>query len=101
MKFSIIMPTFNRQTMILKAIDAILRQSYTNWELIIQNGGNRIDIPKDERIIYVEQKDNGIADAIKKASRFITGDYCIWNNDDDEMNSDVLEFLSNNLNNIC
>lgn len=37
--FSIIMPTYNRASMIGKAIGSILNQEYTNFELIIVNDG--------------------------------------------------------------
>ena len=32
---SIIMPTFNREKKIIKAIDSVRSQTYKNWELII------------------------------------------------------------------
>ena len=36
MKFSIILPTYNRASTFLKqAIDSVVSQSYENWELII------------------------------------------------------------------
>lgn len=35
--FSVIIPVYNRANYILKAVDSILQQSFTNWELIIVN----------------------------------------------------------------
>jgi len=34
---SVIMPTYNQATFVLGAINSLLSQSYTNWELIIVN----------------------------------------------------------------
>ena len=33
--FSVIIPTFNRANCIEKAINSVLNQTYTNWELLI------------------------------------------------------------------
>ena len=32
---SIIIPTYNRKSDLIRAIDSVISQSYTNWELII------------------------------------------------------------------
>ena len=96
-KFSILMPTFNRQQFIGKSVQAILEQDYDNWELIIQNGGDAIDIPKDDRIKVFNEKDNGITDAMNRAMRRATGDIFAWNNDDDLLAEDTLKFIDKNL----
>ena len=47
MKFSIILPTYNRAELFLKrAIDSVVRQSYKDWELIIVDN-NSTDNTKD------------------------------------------------------
>ena len=33
--FSIILPTYNREKEILKAIDSVVAQTFKNWELIV------------------------------------------------------------------
>lgn len=38
--FSVIMPTHNRQAVISKAIDSVVQQSFTEWELIIVDDGS-------------------------------------------------------------
>lgn len=42
---SIILPTHNRASQIGQAIDAVLDQSYTNWELIVVDGASTDDTP--------------------------------------------------------
>lgn len=96
-KFSIILPTFNRPQFIQRAILSILNQDYDNWELIIQNGGDQITIPSDERIKLHTEKDTGITDAMNKGMAKATGDIFCWCNDDDEMNSGTLKWIDENL----
>ena len=38
--FSVILPTFNRAKMIHNAINSVINQTYTNWELIIVDDGS-------------------------------------------------------------
>lgn len=59
--FSVIMPTFNQCAFIRRAIQSLMMQTYTNWELIIVNDGCTdeteeyiADYLKDPRIIYVK-----------------------------------------------
>jgi len=39
-KVSIILPTYNRASLIMETIDSIRRQTFTNWELIIVDDGS-------------------------------------------------------------
>jgi glycosyltransferase involved in cell wall biosynthesis len=41
--FSVIIPTFNRATILPRALKSILSQSFSDWELIIQDDGSTDD----------------------------------------------------------
>jgi glycosyltransferase involved in cell wall biosynthesis len=94
---SILMPTFNRQKFIKDSIQAIIDQDYQDWELIIQNGGDKVEIQDDKRIKLFNEKDNGITDAMNRAMRRATGDIFVWANDDDKIAEGTLQFISQNL----
>ena len=69
MKFSIIIPTYNRANFIAKAISSVLNQSYEKWELIIVDDGssdNTKDVIEefisiDSRIKYIYRKNQLIS----------------------------------------
>jgi len=72
---SILIPSFNQGEYIVNTIESILKQDYSNWELIIQDGGStdstgsvcRQYESMDKRIQFHSEKDNGFADAVNKA----------------------------------
>lgn len=95
MRFSIVMPTFNRPAFVVEAVNAILSQSFTDFELIIKDGGDSIFhlLPKDPRIVYIHGKDKGITDAMNQAMKISKGEIINWSNDDDQMSPGILEMV--------
>ena len=100
---SVIVPSFNQGAFIEKTIQSIINQSYTNWELIIIDGGS-----KDETLSIVErynsyityfcsEKDEGQSHAITKGFEIATGSILCWLNSDDVFEKDTLYLVSENL----
>ena len=91
MKFSIVMPVLNGKDFLAAAIESIVNQSHTDWELIIIDGGSTDgarDIAAsfadgDPRIFLVGEPDEGIYDAIFKGFSRARGDWLSWLNSDD------------------
>jgi glycosyltransferase involved in cell wall biosynthesis len=96
MKISVLMPTFNRPACVAKAIKAIEAQA-GDWELIIQNGGDTIEKPNNDRILLFNERDKGITDAMNRAMIKASGDVFVWANDDDEIITGAFNFIENNL----
>lgn len=88
-KISIVMPSYNQATYIEKSILSILNQDYSNFELIIIDGGsvdNTIEIIKkyEHRIAYwASNKDNGQSDALNIGFSHAKGEIFGWLNSDD------------------
>lgn len=98
MKFSIIMPTFDRPQFVHRAIMAVLEQDWDDWELVVQNGGEPMDNPYDDpRIRLFNEKDGGITDAMNRGMARASGDVFCWANDDDEMAPGTLRWVSESL----
>lgn len=101
MKFgcvSIILPAFNSGKRIKRAINSVMKQTYSNWELIIINDASTdntlsyISEIEDERIIIINNKKNlGLADSRNKGLRIIKGEYITFLDADDWIDKDILK----------
>lgn len=99
-KFSVIMPAYNAENYIGYAIESVLSQTYSNFELIIVNDGS-IDktesivkqySDRDQRVILVSQENSGSAGAARNtALKYVTGDYIQMLDADDYFESNMLE----------
>jgi glycosyltransferase involved in cell wall biosynthesis len=73
-KVSIVMPTYNRAGLIMETIRSVVRQTYSNWELIIVDDGstdNTADIVagiNDNRIKFYKERRTGLVGKIKNAA---------------------------------
>lgn len=73
-KISIIIATYNAATCIEQALESVMKQSFQDWECIIQDGGSKDDTISilrkysllDQRIKYFSEPDKGIFDALNK-----------------------------------
>lgn len=83
---SIIIPTFRRENLIHEAINSVLSQIYSNWEIIIVADGCDYSLNyKDDRIKYTKLENNlGKSAAINHALPMVNGKY-IWILDDDDV----------------
>ena len=94
---SIITPIYNQSEFITDAIDSVLNQSYSNWELIIINDGatddSEVEIKKtvDPRIKYFYQENKGVSAARNLGLKHITGKYFCFLDADDIYTCDSLK----------
>lgn len=86
---SIVLPVYNAGKYLKEAIQSILDQSYTNFELIIINDGSTDDSEKlirsytDKRICYVFQQNTGLAGALNTGLKTAKGKYIARQDQDD------------------
>ena len=88
---SVIIPTFNSSKFIKKAIDSVLNQTFTDFELIIVDDGssdNTLDIISkynDKRIKSIKHKHNmGVSAARNSGIKISNGKYIAFLDHDDE-----------------
>lgn len=102
-KFSIIMPVYNVEEYIGQAIESIINQVYSNWELVIINDGSTdksgelCDFYKkfDSRIKVYHQENRGVSFSRNKALKLVNGDYICFVDSDDWVESDWLITIKN------
>ena len=98
--FSIILPTFNREKKILRAINSVIDQSYNNWELIIidnkSNDRTRelVTNLKCEKIFFYEIENDGvIAKSRNLGIDKSKGNYLCFLDSDDWWDRDKLKYV--------
>lgn len=96
---SVVIPSYNHEKFIGKAIDSVLGQTYSNLELIIIDDGSKdssIEIIKsytDERITFVAQENAGAHNAINKGLEIAKGEYLAILNSDDIFDKKRFEIM--------
>ena len=95
---SIIMPSYNTASYIQETVESVLKQTYTNWELIIVDDCSTDDTDDilatftDKRIrIYKNEKNSGAAVSRNKALREANGKWIAFLDSDDLWSKDKLE----------
>ncbi len=102
MKLSIITINYNDATGLQCTLDSVRRQTFTDYEQIVVDGGStdgsvdviRSNVQKFERskIRWVSESDKGVYDAQNKGIAMATGEYCFFLNAGDVFcNDTVLE----------
>jgi len=99
--FSIIIPTYNREKTIIRAIDSVLQQSFANFEIIVVDDGS-VDATKevvsslyDNRIHYYYQANQGVCAARNYGASLASGDYLVFLDSDDYVTTNWLEDFYN------
>ena len=102
---SIIMPIYNGEKYLEIAINSVLEQSFTNFELLLINDGSSDNsknictqyAEKDNRIIYIEQKNSGIEKAVVNGISLSKGSYICFLDSDDWVQKNMYEVLVNKI----
>ncbi|MBE6154770.1 MAG: glycosyltransferase family 2 protein [Firmicutes bacterium] len=108
-KVSVLTPCFNGEDYIERYFDALLKQTYDNFEIVFVDDGSTdktasivkkyIKKFKDRNVElkYVYQENGGQASAINNGLKIISGDYLIWPDSDDYLEKNALKILAKEL----
>ena len=97
MLVSVIIPTHNRANLLGRAIQSVLEQTFTRFELIIVDDGstdeteNLVRNFRDKRISYCRQKNMGATAARNTGLELARGDYVSFLDSDDEWTPTKIE----------
>ncbi|WP_409261276.1 glycosyltransferase [Pseudomonas putida] len=99
-KASIIMPTYNRADSISNAINSVLMQNFSNFELIIVDDGSTDQTERlikkcytDPRITYMPIKNGGVSNARNIGLDNASGDFIFFLDSDNSWRTNFLETM--------
>lgn len=98
---SIIMPAYNCESFIKRAIDSVKNQTYGSWKLIIVNDGSTDSTEticesyaaSEPRIKYISQENSGSSAARNTGLKHVTGDFVAFLDSDDWYEPNFLEVM--------
>lgn len=98
---SIIVPVYNAQDRIVRCLESIRAQSWTNLEIIVLNDGSTDDSldlcraiqAKDKRVLLIDKENSGVADTRNLGLKLAGGEYVQFVDSDDYLDSDYTELL--------
>ena len=108
MLVTLIIPVFNVSNYLPRLLDSVLSQTHRELEIILiddgstDSSGNICDdyASKDSRIKVLHRSNSGVADARNAALDIATGEYIVFADGDDYLDSDYVKYLLNLCTNI-
>ena len=101
LKFSVVIPTHDRLDLLRDAVETVLKQDYSKWELVIFDNASTDDIAgyvnniSDQRIRYQRSNDFlPVTDSWNRAVNLANGDYVTVLGDDDGLTPGYFSKLS-------
>ncbi|MEZ2239030.1 glycosyltransferase [Microcoleus sp.] len=85
---SVIIPAYNGDRYIVQAVESVLNQTYTNWEIIVIDDGSQDEThqvlhPYLDKINYIYQQNQGVAAARNRACELAQGEFLAFLDADD------------------
>lgn len=99
---SVIIPTFNRKSVLARALDSVLRQTWTELELIVIDDGStdgteefvrewRESADPERTLTYLKTENRGVSHARNRGAELARGEWVAFLDSDDEWLEDKLE----------
>lgn len=102
---SVILPIYNVEKYLARAVESVSNQTYTNLEIILVNDGSTDSSGKicddmslrDNRIKVIHKPNGGLSDARNVGKRVAKGQYILFIDSDDFINEKMIEILVSNI----
>lgn len=99
--FSVIIPVYNGAAFVMNAVDSVLAQTYTDFEIIVVNDGSKDDTlqvlsryESDPRVRILSQPNGGVSKARDTGMEAAKGDYYAFIDADDLWDPNHLEVIA-------
>jgi glycosyltransferase involved in cell wall biosynthesis len=102
-RFSVIIPTWNRERVLPIAVRSVLAQTIDDFELIVVDDGSTdrthqvVDAFRDARIRYVALARSGVCAARNAGAEIARGTFLVFLDSDDELVPEALEKFANSI----
>lgn len=101
---SVVIPVYNVEKYLRKCLDSVCGQTYCNLEIIIVEDGSPDNCAaicddyakKDNRIRVIHRQNGGLSAARNSGIEAATGDYIVFVDSDDWLESDMIAYLYEN-----
>ncbi len=98
---SIIIPTYNRASLLPICVQSCLDQTFRNLEIVVVDDGSTDNtaevtahfIEKDPRLIYLKKENGGLASALNYGFKVAKGNYLTWTSDDNFYTADAISTM--------
>ena len=95
-RFSVVIPTYNRASILPRAVRSVLAQTFDGFELVIVDDGSDDDTPEvvrsfaDPRICFLRRENGGVSSARNAGAAVARGEYLVFLDSDDELLPEAL-----------
>ncbi len=101
LKVSVVLPFYNTGKYLSRCIDSIMKQTYSNYELLLINDGSTDNSGEiahtwersDQRIQVIDKENSGVSDSRNWGIERATGEYLFFIDADDWVEPNILELL--------
>ena len=98
---SLLMAAYNAEESIGKAVESVMAQTFTDWELIVIDDGSTDRTAEitdryshsDHRIRVIHQENNGVSAVRRRALEEAEGEYVIYIDADDYIDPEMVEIM--------
>lgn len=108
MKFSVVIPTYNREMFLVDAIQSVIEQSFTDWEIVLVDDASTDDTRSlaemvlnklgEKRFQYFRHDSNlGVAKSYLDGIKISRGEYVVFQDSDDISYPDRLARIAYNV----
>jgi len=97
-KVSVIIPVYNSEEFLIDSIESVINQTYSDIEIIAINDGStdgslKILKQYENKIIIINQKNMGLAEAVNAGIKKMSGNWLKWLSPDDILLSNAIQIL--------
>lgn len=101
---SIIIPVYNQEKFLIETLNAVMNQTYSNWECILVNDGSTDNsvavlnpfLTQDNRFHFINSDNKGVSNARNLALQQVNGDYILFLDGDDLIHPEKIQLAISN-----